>query len=76
MFFAPGLAIKLCLYDDPNQIPVHTEEKTFYSDDDFRDFLERRGWIGLKDLTCYRIADALNDLHPGEMYQGLRMMES
>lgn len=71
-----GLTIKLCLYDDPNQIPVHTEEKTFYSDADFRDFLNRRGWIGLKDLTCYRIVDALDDLQPGEMYQGLRMMES
>ncbi|GMH21533.1 hypothetical protein Nepgr_023375 [Nepenthes gracilis] len=60
-----GLAIKICLYDDDNELPVHSEEKTFYSEDDFHDFLRRRGWIGLKDLSCYRNVDSIDDLHPG-----------
>ncbi|KAK9278048.1 hypothetical protein L1049_027606 [Liquidambar formosana] len=69
-----GLTIKICLYDDPNHLPLHTEEKTFYSEDDYRDFLSRRGWIGLKDLSCYKNVESMDDLHPGEMYQGLRML--
>ncbi|GMH20771.1 hypothetical protein Nepgr_022613 [Nepenthes gracilis] len=37
-----GVAIKVYHYDEANHIPVHTEEKTFYTEDDFREFLNRR----------------------------------
>ncbi|KAL6319112.1 hypothetical protein AAG906_011190 [Vitis piasezkii] len=73
-FFFPGLTIKICLYDQPCQLlPVRTEEKTFYCEDDLRDFLHHRGWMGLRDLSCYKVVEKLEDLHPSEMYQGLRL---
>ncbi|RVW66407.1 Trihelix transcription factor GT-1 [Vitis vinifera] len=73
-FFFPGLTIKICLYDQPCQLlPVRTEEKTFYCEDDLRDFLHHRGWMGLRDLSCYKVVEKLEDLRPSEMYQGLRL---
>ncbi|XP_034672954.1 trihelix transcription factor GT-1-like isoform X1 [Vitis riparia] len=69
-----GLTIKICLYDQPRQLlPVRTEEKTFYCEDDLRDFLHHRGWMGLRDLSCYKVVEKLEDLRPSEMYQGLRL---
>ncbi|KAJ8615666.1 hypothetical protein MRB53_035038 [Persea americana] len=65
-----GLTIKVCLYDESDRIPVRTEEKTLYTEDDFRDFLSRRGWAGLRELSGFRGVDALDDLRPGAMYQG------
>ncbi|KAF5754132.1 hypothetical protein HanXRQr2_Chr17g0787801 [Helianthus annuus] len=40
-----GLMIKVCF---------HTEDKIFYTEDDFRDFLSRRGWICLREFNSYR----------------------
>ncbi|XP_058102160.1 trihelix transcription factor GT-1-like [Magnolia sinica] len=65
-----GLMIKICLYDES----VRTEEKTLYTEDDFRDFLTRRGWTGLRELSGFRSIDTLDDLRPGAMYQGVRLM--
>ncbi|KAF8408380.1 hypothetical protein HHK36_007529 [Tetracentron sinense] len=69
-----GLTIKVCLYDESDRMPVSTEEKTFYSEDDFREFLTRRGWTGLRELNGYRTIDTLDDLHPGAMYHGVRLL--
>ncbi|KAF8378149.1 hypothetical protein HHK36_029486 [Tetracentron sinense] len=66
-----GLTIKVCHYDDSDRIPVRTEDKTLYSEDDFRDFLTRRGWIGLRELNGYGSIDTLDDLRPGAMYHGV-----
>ncbi|KAL6135873.1 hypothetical protein ACLB2K_068098 [Fragaria x ananassa] len=71
-----GVTIKLCLCDESDHI-VRTEEITFYTEDDFRDFLTRRGLIGLRDLRelgGYRRIDTLEDLQSGAMYQGVRLM--
>ncbi|XP_077228737.1 trihelix transcription factor GT-1-like isoform X2 [Tasmannia lanceolata] len=65
-----GLTIKFCLYDESNAIP-RTEEKTLYTEDDFRDFLTRRGWTGLRELSGFRCVDTLDDLQPGHVYQGI-----
>ncbi|XP_021631393.1 trihelix transcription factor GT-1 isoform X2 [Manihot esculenta] len=65
-----GLSVKVCLYDESDHIPVHTEEKTFYSEDDYRDFLTRRGWSCLREFDGYRNIDNMDDLRPGAIYRG------
>ncbi|KAK9119997.1 hypothetical protein Scep_018090 [Stephania cephalantha] len=61
--------IKICSYDESNRLPVRTEEKTFYSEDEFHEFLNRRGWSCLRELTGFRSVDNIDELRPGEMYQ-------
>ncbi|OVA20472.1 SANT/Myb domain [Macleaya cordata] len=69
-----GITIKICFYDESDRIPVRTEEKTLYTEDDFRDLLTRRGWTGLRELTGFRSVDTLDELRPGAMYQGVRLL--
>ncbi|XP_010250844.1 PREDICTED: trihelix transcription factor GT-1 [Nelumbo nucifera] len=69
-----GLTIKVCFYDESGRIPVRTEEKTLYTEEDFRDFLTRRGWTGLRELSGFRSVDTLDDLRPCAMYQGVRLL--
>lgn len=68
-----GLTIKFCLYEEADDLPVHTEDKTFYSEDDFRDFLSRRGWTCLREYDGYRNIDSLDDLCPGAVYRGVNL---
>lgn len=67
----PGLAIKVCLYDESDHIPVHTEDKTFYTEDDYHNFLGRRGWACLREFDGYRNIENMDDLRPGAMYRGV-----
>ncbi|KAK6928468.1 Myb/SANT-like DNA-binding domain 4 [Dillenia turbinata] len=68
-----GVTIKVCTYDEADS--VRTEEKTLYTEDEFHDFLTRRGLIGLREFTGgYRTIDSLDDLRPGGMYQGVRLL--
>ncbi|XAR51966.1 hypothetical protein NMG60_11006779 [Bertholletia excelsa] len=69
-----GISIKLCLYDDSDRMAVRAEDKTIYTEDEFRDFLSRNGFIGLREINGYRIFDGLDDLRPGAMYQGVRLL--
>ncbi|KAK3040794.1 hypothetical protein RJ639_029138 [Escallonia herrerae] len=66
-----GLTIKVCLFEEPDHIPVHTEDKTFYTQDDFRDFLSRRGWTCLREYNGYRNIDSIDELCPGGIYRGV-----
>ncbi|KAI5352074.1 hypothetical protein L3X38_004965 [Prunus dulcis] len=66
-----GVAIKVCLYDESDHIPVHTEEKIFYTEDDYRDFLTRRGWSCLREFDGYRNIENMDDLRPGAIYRGV-----
>ncbi|KFK43603.1 hypothetical protein AALP_AA1G147900 [Arabis alpina] len=66
-----GLAIRVCHYDESNQLPVHTEEKIFYTEEDYRDFLARRGWTCLQ-VDGFRNIDSMDDLQPGAVYRGVR----
>ncbi|OWM89732.1 trihelix transcription factor GT-4-like isoform X3 [Punica granatum] len=66
-----GLAIKVCVYDESDHIPVHTEDKIFYTEDDYRYFLVRRGWTGLREFDGYRTIDSMDDLRPGAIYRGV-----
>ncbi|KAL6193179.1 hypothetical protein ACLB2K_034263 [Fragaria x ananassa] len=66
-----GMAVKVCLYDEPDNIPVHTEEKIFYTEDDYREFLTRRGWTCLREFDGYRNIENMDDLGPGAIYRGL-----
>ncbi|XP_010912857.1 trihelix transcription factor GT-1 isoform X2 [Elaeis guineensis] len=69
-----GITIKICIYDETDRIPVRTEEKTIYTQEDFRDFLNRNGWKGLRELSGFRSVDTMDDLHPGAAYQGIRLL--
>ncbi|GJN02520.1 hypothetical protein PR202_ga19881 [Eleusine coracana subsp. coracana] len=69
-----GITIKLCTFEDADRMTVRTEDKTFYTEEDFRDFLSRRGWTLLREYGGYRIADTLDDLRPGAIYQGMRSL--
>lgn len=69
-----GISIKVCFYEESDQMDVRTEEKTLYKEDDFRDFLSRRGLIGLREINDYRCFSNLDDLRPGVMYQGVRLV--
>ncbi|KAE9607985.1 hypothetical protein Lal_00003687 [Lupinus albus] len=66
-----GMAVKVCLYDESDHISVHTEEKIFYTEDDYRDFLTRRGWTCLREFDGYRNIDNMDDLRPGAIYRGV-----
>ncbi|KAL3577907.1 hypothetical protein D5086_019411 [Populus alba] len=66
-----GLAIKVCLYDESDHMPVHTEEKIFYTEDDYRDFLTRRGWTCLREFDGYRNIDSMDDLRHDAIYRGV-----
>jgi hypothetical protein len=69
-----GMTIKLCTFEDAERMTVRTEDKTFYTEEDFRDFLSQRGWTLLREYGGYRIADTLDDLRPGAIYQGMRSL--
>ncbi|PON95279.1 C2H2- zinc finger protein family [Trema orientale] len=69
-----GITIKLCFYDESNRGSVREEAITLYTEDDFRDFLTRRGFTGLRELGGYRCVDTLDDLQSGAMYQGVRLL--
>ncbi|XP_074295673.1 trihelix transcription factor GT-1-like isoform X2 [Silene latifolia] len=72
-----GMMIKLCHYEESDHIPFpgqtisHTEEKTFYTEEDFREFMNRRGWSCLRELSGYRNFDNLDDLRPDALYRGV-----
>lgn len=61
----------MCLYDESGHISVHPEDKIFYTEDDYRDFLARRGWTCLRELNGYRNIDNMDDLRPGGIYRGV-----
>lgn len=64
-----GLTIKLCIHDDSGHLMDTTEEKTFYTEEDFREFLRRRGWLSLREVGGFRDVDSLDELHPLGVYQ-------
>ncbi|KAL3644457.1 Trihelix transcription factor GT-4 [Castilleja foliolosa] len=66
-----GLTIKVCIYEETDPMPVRTVDKTFYSDDDFRDFLSRRGWTSLREYNGFRNIDSMDELCPGAIYRGV-----
>nr|TKV97001.1 hypothetical protein SEVIR_9G467000v2 [Setaria viridis] len=65
-----GVTIKLC---DANRMQT-PEDKTFYTEDDFRGFLARRGWTLLREYGGYRNVESLDDLRSGVIYQGVRSL--
>ncbi|XP_009359290.2 trihelix transcription factor GT-1 [Pyrus x bretschneideri] len=66
-----GVAIKVCLYDESDHIPVHTEEKLFFTEEDYREFLSRRGWSYLREFDGYRNIENMDNLRPGAIYRGV-----
>lgn len=44
-----------------------------YSEDDFHDFLARRGWTHLRQLDDgFKCVDSFDELREGGIYQGVR----
>lgn len=66
-----GLAVKVCLYDEADNITVHSEDKVFYTEDDYLEFLTRRGWTCLREFDGYRNIENMDDLRPGAIYRGV-----
>ncbi|XP_047338823.1 trihelix transcription factor GT-4 isoform X3 [Impatiens glandulifera] len=66
-----GLTIKVFVYEEADHMPVHTEDKTLYTEDDFRDFLSRRGWTCLREFNGFRDIDSMDDLCHGAIYRGV-----
>lgn len=64
-----GLTIKVCLHDESGRLMDATEEKTFYTEADFNEFLRRRRWLGLRDVDGFGDIDSLDELHPMHVYQ-------
>ncbi|KFK33543.1 hypothetical protein AALP_AA5G027200 [Arabis alpina] len=67
-----GIAVRLCHYDESDPLPVHQEEKIFYTEEDYREFLARRGWTCLREFDGFRNIDNMDDLQPGVLYRGMR----
>ncbi|XP_010514227.1 PREDICTED: trihelix transcription factor GT-4-like isoform X2 [Camelina sativa] len=73
-----GIAVRVCHYDESDPLPVHQEEKIFYTEEDYRDFLARRGWTCLREFDAFRNIDMvrnidnMDDLQPGVLYRGMR----
>ncbi|KAL0792741.1 hypothetical protein Bca101_064118 [Brassica carinata] len=75
-----GIAVRVCHYDESDPLPVHQEEKVFYTEEDYRDFLGRRGWTCLREFdggfrnieSMVRNVDSMDDLQPGVLYRGMR----
>lgn len=66
-----GIMIKVCHYDESDHISVHTEDKSFYTEDDFHNFLTRRGWTCLRELNGYGNVYFLDELRSGAVYRGM-----
>ncbi|XP_047973957.1 trihelix transcription factor GT-1-like isoform X2 [Salvia hispanica] len=64
------------LHVDEEHLPVHTEEKTFYTDDDFCQFLSRRFWTCLRENGGYRHIDSMDELCHGAVYRGVSSSEN
>ncbi|CAN8266471.1 unnamed protein product [Cochlearia groenlandica] len=67
-----GIAVRVCHYNESDPLPVHQEEKIFYTEEDYRDFLGRRGWTWLREFDGFRNIDNMDDLQPGVLYRGMR----
>ncbi|CAJ2668000.1 unnamed protein product, partial [Trifolium pratense] len=67
-----GLAIQICQFDEFEDLPIITEDKIFYTQDDFHDFLVGRSWICLQEYDSNRNIDNMDDLRPGVLYRGVR----
>ncbi|KAJ6807412.1 trihelix transcription factor GT-1-like [Iris pallida] len=65
-----GITVKVCMYDDN---AVHTEDKTFYTGEEFSEYLGRNNWTSLREISGIRTAHNLDHLHPGAIYQGVRL---
>ncbi|CAM8976597.1 unnamed protein product [Rhodiola kirilowii] len=76
LYLDEGITIKICLYGGADRIIIRTEEKTFYTDAHFHEYLARRGLTGLSELNNgFRSIDTLDDLRPGGAYQGVRIID-
>uniref|UniRef100_A0A7N0V5Q3 Myb-like domain-containing protein n=1 Tax=Kalanchoe fedtschenkoi TaxID=63787 RepID=A0A7N0V5Q3_KALFE len=76
LYLDEGITIKICLYGGADRIIIRTEEKTFYTEEHFHEYLSRRGLTGLSELNNgFRSIDALDDLRPGGAYQGVRIID-
>ncbi|CAM6109871.1 unnamed protein product [Calypogeia fissa] len=64
----PGITVKICSYEG-ERLTGNTESKTLYSEEDFREFLTRRGWAGLREVGGFKDIDSVEELRPGAVYQ-------
>jgi len=62
--------VEVLLHDDSNRTTGNTENKIIYTEEDFRGFLTRRGWSGLREVGGLREIDSIEELRTGGVYEG------
>eukprot|EP00850_Spirogloea_muscicola_P017792 SM000156S02148 [mRNA] locus=s156:220780:221513:+ [translate_table: standard] len=64
-----GVSVKIYIYDDHDHLTGNVSDRTFGSEDEFQDFLARKGWTGLREVGGYRDVDTIEQLVIGAAYQ-------
>eukprot|EP00246_Nothoceros_aenigmaticus_P017352 TRINITY_DN8430_c0_g1_i1.p1 TRINITY_DN8430_c0_g1~~TRINITY_DN8430_c0_g1_i1.p1 ORF type:complete len:345 (+),score=49.75 TRINITY_DN8430_c0_g1_i1:136-1170(+) len=64
-----GVTVKVCTYDEQGHMTGITEPQILYTEDDFREFLSRKGWCGLREVGGIRDIHILEELQPGGVYE-------
>lgn len=65
-----GVTVKICFQEKENDHLLEpAEEKTFYSEAGFHEFLRRRTWARLREVGSFREIDSFDELRPMTVYQ-------
>lgn len=65
-----GVTVKICFQEkDNDHLLEPAEEKTFYTEAGFYEFLRRRQWAGLREVGSFREVDTFDELRPMSIYQ-------
>eukprot|EP00250_Pteridium_aquilinum_P005880 c15904_g1_i2 orf=242-850(+) len=66
-----GITVKIYSQEKDNDhlLEPAGEEKTFYTEAGFDEFLKRRQWAGLREVGSYKDVDTFDELRPMSMYQ-------
>ncbi|GER41384.1 pentatricopeptide repeat protein [Striga asiatica] len=71
LYVDEGLTIKVCIFGEADPMPIHVVDKTFYAEDDFREFLMLCGWTSLREYDGFRNIDNMDELCSGAIYCGV-----
>ncbi|MCO5607885.1 hypothetical protein L7F22_062087 [Adiantum nelumboides] len=65
-----GVTVKICFHEkEGDHLLEPAEEKTFYTEAGFNEFLRRRQWPGLREVGSFRDVDTFDELRSLSIYQ-------
>ncbi|MCO5561451.1 hypothetical protein L7F22_015072 [Adiantum nelumboides] len=65
-----GVTVKICFHEkEGDHLLEPAEEKTFYTEAGFNEFLRRRQWPGLREVGSFRDVDTFDELRSLRIYQ-------